>query len=232
MRLERGAILRTHHQMGLRRMKSSPLHAGVCPKSPHPFPTPSPAEATGSTLPPRQTKLWGKNAILTRGRRLTSAQQGGEKNHPRGVWSIPVPRKGGRWGTTPCPQLTRVPTGKPDGKNNTHKRTTTHQRSARRGENSSKRYVEFSFSLQERSMGDYSPLSALSCPNKRTQQREQWSYASSFWTSCHARKKPYSPIEQATWFSQSTATRHTCPNPNPAAAPEATCSCREKTKSP
>jgi len=65
--------------MGLRRTKSSPLHAGVCPKSPHPFPTPSPGEATGSTLPSRQTKLWGKHAILTRGRRLTSAQQGREK---------------------------------------------------------------------------------------------------------------------------------------------------------
>ncbi len=69
------------------------------------------------------------------------------------------------------------------------------------GENSSKRCVEFSFSLQERSMGDYSPLSALLRPNKPTQQREQWSYASSSWISCHAKKKPYSPIEQVTWFS-------------------------------
>ena len=118
MRLERGVILRTRHQIGLRWTKSSPLHAGVCPQSPHPLPTPSPGEATGSTLPPRQTKLWGEKAILTRGRRLTSAQQGREKNHPRGVWRIPVPRKGGRWGATPGPQLSRVPTGKPNGENN------------------------------------------------------------------------------------------------------------------
>ena len=92
------------------------------------------------------------------------------------------------------------------------------------GKNSSKRCVEFFCSSRERSMGDYSPLSALSRPNKRTQQREQWSYTSSFWTSCHARKKQYSPIERATWFSQSTAMRRTSPSPNPAAAPEATCS--------
>ena len=118
MRLERGVILRTCHQIGLRWTKSSPLHAGVCPQSPHPLPTPSPGEATGSTLPPRQTKLWGEKAILTRGRRLTSAQQGREKNHPRGVWRIPVPRKGGQWGATPGPQLSRVPTGKPNRENN------------------------------------------------------------------------------------------------------------------
>jgi hypothetical protein len=90
MQLERGAILRTHHQMGLCQTKSSTLHARESPQSPHPLPTPSPGEATGSTLPPRQTKLWGEKAILTRGRRITSAQQGGGKNHPRGVWSIPV----------------------------------------------------------------------------------------------------------------------------------------------
>ena len=118
MRLEQGAVLQTYHQMGLCRTKSSPLHARVCPQSPHPLPTPSPGKATGSTLPPRQTKLWGKNAILTRGQQLTSAQQGGEKNHPRGVRSIPVPCKGGQWGTTPGPQLSCVPTGKPNGENN------------------------------------------------------------------------------------------------------------------
>jgi hypothetical protein len=95
MRLERGAILRTHYQMGLRRTKSSPLHAWVCPQSTHTLPTPSPGKTTGSTLPPRQTKLWSKKAILTRERRLTSAQQGGEKIHPRGVWSFPVPCKSG-----------------------------------------------------------------------------------------------------------------------------------------
>jgi hypothetical protein len=44
---------------------------------------------------PHQTKLWSKKAILTRERRLASAQQGGEKNHPRCVWSFPVPRKSG-----------------------------------------------------------------------------------------------------------------------------------------
>ena len=45
-----------------------------------------------------------------------SARRG--KIHPRGVWSIPVPREGGRWGTTPGPQLSCVPTGKPDRENN------------------------------------------------------------------------------------------------------------------
>ncbi len=45
-----------------------------------------------------------------------SVRQG--KIHPRGVWSFPFPRKSGRWGTTPCPQLSRIPTGEPDGKNN------------------------------------------------------------------------------------------------------------------
>ncbi len=79
MRLERGAILRTHYQIGLRRTKCSPLHAWVCPQSTHPLPTPSPGKVTGSTLPPRQTKLWSEKTILTRGRQLTSAQQGGEK---------------------------------------------------------------------------------------------------------------------------------------------------------
>ena len=116
--------------------------------------------------------------------------------------------------------------------NNTHKRTTTHQRSIRRGKKSSKRCVEFFCSSRERSMGDYSPLSALSRPNKQTQQREQWSYASNFWTSCHARKKQSSPIERATWFSQSTATRRTSPSRNPAAAQEDTCSWQDTTKIP
>ncbi len=118
MRLERGAVLQTHHQMGLRRAKSSPLHARVCPQSTHPLPTHSPGKAAGSTLPPRQTKLWNKKAILTRERRLTSAQQGGEKIHPRCVWSFPVPRKSGRWGTTPRSQLSCVPTSEPNRENN------------------------------------------------------------------------------------------------------------------
>ena len=40
--------------------------------------------------------------------------------HSRGLWSVPFPREGGqwRWGTTPCPQLSCVPTGKPDRENN------------------------------------------------------------------------------------------------------------------
>ena len=118
MRLERGAILRTHYQMGLRRTKSSPLHAWVCPQSTHPLPTPSPGKATGSTLPPRQTKLWSEKVILTRGGRLTSAQQGGEKIHPRGMWSFPFPCKSGRRGTTPRYQLSRIPTSEPNRENN------------------------------------------------------------------------------------------------------------------
>jgi len=163
--------------MGLRRTKSSPLHAWVCPQSTHPLPTPSPSKATGSTLYPHAKPNYGAKKQYSQEDDDSPALSKAGKIHPRGVWSIHVPRKGGRWGTTPCPQLTRVPTYEPDGK-------------------------------------------------------KQWSYASSFWTSCHARKKPYSPIEQATWSSQSTATRHTCPNPNPKAAQEATCSWREKTKSP
>ena len=128
MRLERGAVLRTHHQMGLRRAKSSP---GMSAKH-------SPASNT-------------------------------------------LPRQSGRINPTPTSNQIM------EQKSNTHKRTTTHQRSTRRGKNSSKMCVEFSCSLQERSMGDYSPLSALLRPKKQTQQREQWSYASSYWTSCHAR---------------------------------------------
>ena len=118
MRLERGAILRTHYQIGLRRTKSSPLHAWVCPQSTHLLPTPSPGKATGSTLPPRQTKLRSEKTILRKGRRLTSTQQGGQKIHPRGVWSFPFPRKSGRWGSTPRSQLSRVPASKPNRENN------------------------------------------------------------------------------------------------------------------
>ncbi len=82
------------------------------------FQHPLPGKATGSTLPSCQTKLWGKKAILTRGRQRTSPQQGREKIHPRGLRSVPFPCKGSRWGTTPCPQLSRIPTGKPDRENN------------------------------------------------------------------------------------------------------------------
>jgi hypothetical protein len=45
------------------------------------------------------------------------------------------------------------------------------------GKNLFKRYVACSCSSRVRLMGDYSPLSALSHPNKQTQQSEQWSYA-------------------------------------------------------
>jgi hypothetical protein len=53
------------------------------------FRHPPPGKATGSTIPPRQTKLWGKNATRTRGRQLTRARQGREKNHPRGTNHLP-----------------------------------------------------------------------------------------------------------------------------------------------
>ena len=39
------------------------------------------------------------------------------KNHSGGMWSVPFPCEGGRWGTTPCHQLSCVPTGKPDREN-------------------------------------------------------------------------------------------------------------------
>ncbi len=118
MRLERGALLRTHHQMGLRRTKSPPLHAGVRPQSPHPFPTLPPGKVTGPALSPRQTKLWSQKAIRTRGGQITSPQQGRGGKYPRGVWRVPVPSKGSRWGITPCTQLSRIPTSKPNRANN------------------------------------------------------------------------------------------------------------------
>jgi len=68
MRLGRGAILRSHYQMGLCRAKSPPLHAGVRPQSPHPLPTPPPGKATGPAISPRQAKLRSKESIFT-GRR-------------------------------------------------------------------------------------------------------------------------------------------------------------------
>jgi hypothetical protein len=42
----------------------------------------------------------------------------GKKSSKRCVEYSCIPRKGGRWGTTPGPQLSRVPTGKPNGENN------------------------------------------------------------------------------------------------------------------
>ncbi len=51
MRLGRGAILRSYHQMGLCRTKSPPLHAGVRPQSPHPLPTPPPAKRQDQPYP-------------------------------------------------------------------------------------------------------------------------------------------------------------------------------------
>ena len=79
MRLERGAILRTHYQMGLRRTKSSPFHAWVCPQSTHPLPTPSPSKATGSTLPPRQTKLWSEKQYSQEDNDSPALSKAGEK---------------------------------------------------------------------------------------------------------------------------------------------------------
>ena len=117
-------------------------------------------------------------------------------------------------------------------RNNIHKKKMTHQPSARRGKKLSKKYVACSFSSRGQSTGAYSPLSALLHPNRQNQRREQWSYARNSSTSCHAKKKPYSPTERATWSSQSTATRRTSPSQNHAAAPEATCSWQEKMKSP
>jgi hypothetical protein len=68
MPLGRGAILRSHHQMGLCRTKSPPLHAGVRPQSPHPLPTTPPGKATGPAISPRQAKLRSKETIFTRRR--------------------------------------------------------------------------------------------------------------------------------------------------------------------
>ncbi len=83
-------------------------------------------------------------------------------------------------------------------RNNTHKKKMTHQPSARWGKKLSKKYVACSFPLRGQSTGAYSLLSALLRPNRQTQRREQWSYARNSSTSCHAKKKLYSPTERAT----------------------------------
>ena len=176
MQLERGAVLQTHHQMGLRRTKSPSLHARVYPQSPHPLPTPPP--------PAKQQDQPYPHVKPNYGAKMQYAQE--DDNSPA---------------------LNKA------------------------GKKSSKRFAEYSCFWQGQSMVDSSRPSALLWPNRQTQQRHQWFCARNFWTSCQHRKKPYSPTKQATWSLKSTATRSTSMEPNPAAAPEAICSWREKTKS-
>jgi hypothetical protein len=62
MQLEGRAILWTYLKMGLRGQKGPHLNARVCYQSPHPFSASPTCQESGSTLPARQTKLWGKDS--------------------------------------------------------------------------------------------------------------------------------------------------------------------------
>jgi hypothetical protein len=60
VRLGRGAILLTHHQMGLRGAQGAPLEADIRHESPETIPTPPSTHPTGPTPPSRQKEYGAK----------------------------------------------------------------------------------------------------------------------------------------------------------------------------
>ena len=98
------------------------------------------------------------------------------------------------------------------------------------GKKSSKRSAKCSFS----SHGGLLPTLSSLASQQANPTEKTMGLCKQFLDFMSTQEEAVLTIEQATWSSQSTATRRTSPSPNhaAAAAAEATCSWQEKTKSP
>ena len=114
---QRGAILRTHHKVGLHRPEGPSVDARLCSQSSRSVPTPTPHETSTPTISTRQAQLWRKDPIRKGSRHIPPAGQGRQEVYTGGVRSFPVLGTRSRWRITRPSQRTGIPASESDGGN-------------------------------------------------------------------------------------------------------------------
>ena len=117
-RLGRGAILRTHHKVGLHRLEGPSVDARLCSQSSRSVPTPTPHKTSTPTISTRQAQLWHKDAIRKGSRHIPPAGQGRQEVYTGGMRSFPFLGARSRWRITPPSQRTGVTASESDGGDN------------------------------------------------------------------------------------------------------------------
>ena len=118
VQLGRGALLRTYHELGLRRTEGPPCDARLSSQGTDTFQTPYPNLTAGSTVPPRQVQLRSQNATHSGRRHIPPPRQGRQEIYQRGLRDIFILRSRHRRRHPSSTQRTRFATGATNGKHN------------------------------------------------------------------------------------------------------------------